>query len=133
MSSLGDERHRSRERALELLYESAIKDRPVSVVIDELPIQPDEFTVFIATSTEEHRAQAQQLISDNAIEWPLERIALVDRLVMEMTIAELLSPDAPPKAVVMNEAVEIARTYSGDDAPSFVNGVLAAVVDELGL
>ena len=105
----------------------------MSVVIDELPIQPDEFTVFIATSTEEHRAQAQQLISDNAIEWPLERIALVDRLVMEMTIAELLSPDAPPKAVVMNEAVEIARTYSGDDAPSFVNGVLAAVVDELGL
>ena len=133
MTSLGDQRHLARERSLELLYESSIKERDVAAILDELAVTPDPYTIVLLHAAELHRARAHELISANSIDWPLERISLVDRLVMEIAIGELLSEDAPPKAVVMDEAVEIARTYSGDDAPYFVNGVLSGVVRDLNL
>jgi len=133
VTSLGDQRHLARERALELLYEGAMKERDVATILSELNVAPDPFTVTLLEAAEAHRARAHELISANAIDWPLERISLIDRLVMEIAIGELLSDDGAPKAVVMDEAVEIARTYSGDDAPYFVNGVLSGVVNELNL
>ena len=72
------------------------------------------------------------MIGDHLVGWTIERLATVDRLVMVLAIAELLLGDAPPTAVVLNEAVELARTFSTEDSPSFVNGVLSACVDELG-
>jgi N utilization substance protein B len=122
----------ARERALELLYESAIKERDVATIVSNLAAPPDPYTVTLLNAAEGSRAVAHELISANAIDWPLERIALIDRLVMELAIGELLLPDGPPRAVVLDEAVEIARTYSGDNAPYFVNGVLSSVADELG-
>ena len=132
MSELGAQRHLARERALELLYESSIKERPVATIVKDLPAPPDPYTVVLLTAADAHRATAHELIGANAIDWPLERIALIDRLVMELAIGELLLDDSPPRAVVLDEAVEIARTYSGDNAPYFVNGILTAVADDLG-
>jgi len=63
--------------------------------------------------------------------WSLDRIALIDRLIMIMAIGELLLDDAPPRAVVMDEAVEMAKVFSTDGSASFVNGVLAACVEHL--
>ena len=131
MSELGAPRHLARERALELLYESSIKERNVATILNDLPAAPDPYTVVLLQAAEVHRAKAHELIGAHAIDWPLERIALIDRLVMELAIGELLLDEAPPRAVVLDEAVEIARTYSGDNAPYFVNGVLSAVADEL--
>ena len=67
------------------------------------------------------------LISEFAIDWPLERIAIVDRLIMTLAVGELMLDDAPPLAVIFDEAVELAKTFSTDGAPSFVNGVLSAM------
>ncbi len=131
MSELGVRRHHSRERALEIFYEATIKGRDVTTIINELALQPDEYTLALLNSAQLHQVRANELISTFAIDWELERMAIVDRLVMTLAIAELLMTDAPPKAVILDEAIELAKVYSSDGSPSFVNGVLAACVDEL--
>jgi N utilization substance protein B len=131
MSELGQQRHRARERALEILYEANIKERPIATIVAALPLAPDPYTVAIVTSAEAHQARAEELISEFSEQWALERIALVDRIIMIMAIGELLLEDTPPRAVVMDEAVELAKTYSTDGSASFVNGVLSACVEHL--
>jgi N utilization substance protein B len=131
MSELGQQRHRARERALEILYEANIKERPIAEIVAALPLAPDPYTVAIVTSTELHQSRAESLISEFSAQWSLDRIALIDRLIMIMAIGELLLDDAPPRAVVMDEAVEMAKVFSTDGSASFVNGVLAACVEHL--
>jgi transcription antitermination protein NusB len=131
VDSLGASRRRARERALEILYEAAIKERPVDDVLAALALAPDPYAVTLVRSAEAHRARAEELIERHARDWSLERLSLVDRIVMTMALGELLLEDAPPVAVVLDEAVELARTYSSDEAPGFVNGVLAACVRDL--
>ena len=131
MSELGARRHQARERAVELLYEAAIKDRPVSVVVTELRVPPDGYTSALLAATTEHEAQALELISRFSIDWPIDRMALLDRLILTLATGEMLMDDAPPMAVILDEAVELAKTYSTDGSPSFVNGVLSSIADEI--
>jgi N utilization substance protein B len=131
VSDRGAQRHHSRERALEIFYEASIKERSVATVLNELSVRPDEYTVAILTSAEKHQDEANALISRFSIDWPLERIALVDRLVMTMAIGEMLMEDGPPVPVVLDEAVELAKVYSTDGSASFVNGVLASCAAHL--
>ena len=63
--------------------------------------------------------------------WPLDRMAVVDRLVLRLAVAELLDPDGPPVAVVIDEAVELAKTYSTEESGRFVNGVLSTVAAQV--
>jgi N utilization substance protein B len=131
VSDRGAQRHHSRERALEIFYEASIKERSLATVLNELTVRPDEYTVAILTSAETHQDEANALISRFSIDWPLERIALVDRLVMTMAVGEMLMDDAPPKAVILDEAVELAKVYSTDGSASFVNGVLASIAENI--
>jgi N utilization substance protein B len=113
------------------MYEASIKERSVASVLNELPVRPDEYAVEVLVSAEVHQAQANELISQYAIDWPLERIALVDRLVMTLAVGEMLMDDAPPRAVILDEAVELAKVYSTDGSPSFVNGVLSSIAEHI--
>lgn len=132
MGELGTQRHQARERALEILYEATIKDRPVAQIIQSLALAPDPYTVSIVFASEQNRSRAEQLIERNLQDWTLERLALIDRLILTMAIGELLLEEPPPTAVVLDEAVELAKVYSTDGSASFVNGVLSACVDDLG-
>jgi N utilization substance protein B len=58
-------------------------------------------------------------------------MALLDRLILTMATGEMLMQDAPPMAVILDEAVELAKTYSTDGSPSFVNGVLSSIADDV--
>lgn len=116
---------------MEILYEASIKERSVEAVLNELALRPDEYTIEILTSASLHQAEANELISTFAIDWPLERIALVDRLVMTMAVGEMLMDDAPPVAVILDEAVELAKIYSTDGSGSFVNGVLSSIAEKI--
>lgn len=132
MGELGTQRHQARERALEILYEATIKDRPVAQIIQSLALAPDPYTVSIVFASEQHRSRAEQLIEQNLQDWTLARLALIDRLILTMAIGELLLEEPPPTAVVLDEAVELAKVYSTDGSASFVNGVLSACVNDLG-
>jgi transcription antitermination protein NusB len=131
VSELGQNRHRARERALEIFYESTIKERPVSVVVPELRTKPDAYVLALLTSAVDHQDQANELMSEMSIDWPLERIALVDRLIMTLAVGEMLMDNAPPVAVILDEAVELAKVYSTDGSSSFVNGVLSSIAQRL--
>jgi N utilization substance protein B len=67
------------------------------------------------------------LVAEASVGWPLDRMATVDRLVLRMAVAELLDPQGPPMPVVIDEAVELAATYSTEESGRFVNGVLSTV------
>ena len=68
-----------------------------------------------------------RLIVTHAHNWRLERMAVIDRLVLRLAVCEMLTHPATPSKVVINEALELARTFSGDESVAFVNGVLDAV------
>jgi N utilization substance protein B len=123
-----DARHLSRERALEILYEAELKEVAPREVLDSLSVAPDPFAVRLVEGAERARSRAESAIASAAPEWPLDRMAILDRLVMILAIGEVMSEEPPPDAVILDEAVELAKTYSTDASPRFVNGVLAAVL-----
>jgi N utilization substance protein B len=131
VSELGTQRHHARERALEIFYEATIKARDVTTVLNQLPLRPDPYTVVGGAAGGPHQEWGQSGIKGFAIDWQLDRIAIVDRLIMTLAIGELLMEDAPPMAVVLDEAVELAKVYSTDGSPAFVNGVLSACAEHL--
>jgi N utilization substance protein B len=131
VSELGRSRHQARERALEIIYESTIKERSTTVIIAELNVRPDNYVIALLASAEQHQSRANELMSEFSIDWPLERIALIDRLIMTLAIGEMLMENAPPVAVILDEAVEMAKVFSTDGSSSFVNGVLSSVAQRV--
>ena len=124
-------RSQSRERALELLYEADRKERSVDIVVTDQAAPIDEYTHVLLDAVKTFTARSEELIDKNSTSWPIDRLAVLDRLILVLALSELQMDEHPPKAVVMNEAVELAKTFCSDESPSFVNGVLSACVKEL--
>jgi len=124
-------RHRSRERALSLLYEAELKGEPPSEVVAGLSVAPDDFTLSLVEAAEERRAECDALVTAASDSWSLDRMAVVDRLVLRLAVSELLDPGGPPVAVVIDEAVDLAKVYSTEESGRFVNGVLSAVAAQV--
>lgn len=75
----------------------------------------------------EKQEQVDALIRENAKNWRLERIAATDRSLLRIAVYEMVFCDDVPAQVAINEAVEIAKRFAGDDSPAFINGILDAV------
>ncbi len=120
-------RREQRERVLGLLYEADAKDVPASQVIAELPVPPDAFVIDLAEGVDERVDEVDKLIADNAIDWSVERMPVVDRTLLRIATFELLARPEVPTGAVISEAVELAKQYSTDESGRFVNGVLAAI------
>jgi N utilization substance protein B len=127
----GASRHQARERALTLLYEAELKGEPISQVVDGLAVAPDPYATTLVRTVGERRAEIDGLIGGAAIGWEVARMAVVDRNVLRLAVAELLASPDVPTAVILDEAVELAGAYSTDDSGRFVNGVLATLAVEL--
>jgi N utilization substance protein B len=89
------------------------------------------FADGLVRGTIERVQEIDALLSARAQNWRIERMAALDRLVLRLAVYELMSAPATPAKVVINEALELTRTYSGDEAVAFVNGVLDAVRKDL--
>ncbi len=124
-------RHQARERALSLMYEAELKGNPPSEILGALMVPPDPYTVELLTAVEERQAEIDELINSAAIGWDLARMAVVDRNVLRLAVAELLGSSEVPTAVILNEAVELASGYSTDDSGRFVNGVLSTLATRI--
>jgi N utilization substance protein B len=124
-------RHQARERALSLMYEAELKGNPPSEILGALMVPPDSYTVELLTAVEERQAEIDELINSAAIGWDLARMAVVDRNVLRLAVAELLGSSEVPTAVILNEAVELASGYSTDDSGRFVNGVLSTLATRI--
>jgi transcription antitermination protein NusB len=126
-----DERSDARERALYLLYEAHSKGIAPAATIDIQVLEPDELTQELVRGVDAHLDQLDELIASKAKGWTLSRMPVLDLSVMRLAVFELLERPHVPTAVVLNEAVELAKRYSTDDSGRFVNGVLAAIAGDV--
>jgi transcription antitermination protein NusB len=121
----------ARERALELLYEAGAKSQSVEDLLAGLAADPDPYAVDVVTGVSEHAPEIDALILKLAPDWPLDRMPVVDRTVLRVGVYELQERPDVPTAVILDEAVELAKRYSTEESGRFVNGVLAAAAREL--
>jgi N utilization substance protein B len=128
-------RHQAREAALQILYFWEIGGTSADAAIDAYfaahqPEASDAVRTFAATlvhGTVAHVADLDKVIEQHSKHWRLERLAVIDRLILRMAVWELQHEPETPAPVVLNEAIELARTFSGDEAVPFVNGVLDGI------
>jgi N utilization substance protein B len=126
-------RRKSRELALQMLYQWDIAKAPPEEVQETFWSMRDEDAaeypfaqkLFLAASSEV--ARIDKLIIEHSEHWRLERMPAVDRNVLRLAIAEFLSEPETPKVVVINEALEVARRFSGPESVQFINGILDQV------
>ncbi len=137
-----DSRHRAREAALQMLYQWEVGRTAIDEVVETYWSidRPDErplaaplqlFAAGLAKGTVGRLEEIDRLIADHTEHWRPSRMAVVDREILRLAIYEFLSAGDIPKKVVINEALELARTFSADEAIGFVNGILDAVKREL--
>lgn len=121
----------ARERALGLLYEAESKAISAVQLIGSLPLAPDPFAVQLVTGVDTHLGEIDAELTRVSKRWDLARMPALDRAVLRIGTFELgWCPDVPT-AVVINEAVELAKRFSTDDSGRFVNGVLSRLADDL--
>lgn len=135
------ERRRARQLALQALFEMDVTSHQAGAVIAERLADregtADEFTLgesflrWLVSGVLKHKTELDALIQKYAPEWPVDQLAVVDRNILRLALFELGCRDAdtPPK-VVINEAVELGKTFGSDSSPRFVNGVLGSALDE---
>jgi N utilization substance protein B len=126
-----DERSDARERALYLLYEAQAKGIEPAATLDLQVIEPDDLTQLLVRGVSEHAEAIDARIADRAQGWTLKRMPVLDLNIMRLAAFELAHRPDVPTAVVLNEAVELAKRYSTDDSGRFVNGVLAAIAADV--
>jgi N utilization substance protein B len=130
-------RHRSREHALQILYQWDMRRQPVDESIDAFynglsseessaPPERDEFLEQLVRGTVESAGEIDALISSHAEHWRLERMPTVDRNILRLAIYEIRHTGTPAP-VAIDEALELARRFSTEESVLFVNGVLDAV------
>lgn len=125
------ERRRARERALGLLYEAELKHEKPDQVLAALPIPPEPYAVELFVGVGSETSRIDQLIDSHTTGWALERLPAVDRQVLRIATFELARRAEISVAVVIDEAVELAKQYSTVDSGRYVNGVLSAIAEEL--
>jgi N utilization substance protein B len=146
MPRAGDERwkgrRQAREAALRMLYQTEVGRMPVADAIsvhgelggaDAIGLDPDaqDYAVALAQGSWDAREVIDGYIADAARNWRVERLSVIDRLLLRLATHELLDHPATPPRVVIDEAIELARAYSGEEAARFVNGVLDGLFKRL--
>ena len=127
-------RRRSRQRALQILFIWDCAHQPVEEAVDayydalyaEESLVRDPFVVELVKGVVEHAAEADKRIVKHAAHWRIERMPQVDRNILRLAAYEILWGGTPP-AIAIDEALELARKFSGEDSVQFVNGVLDAI------
>jgi len=122
-----DVRSNARERALHVLYEAEAKSIATEAVLEAQVLAVDEMTIAIVNGVAARAMAIDELISEHATGWTLARMPSIDRNVLRIGSFELLGRPDVPIAVIINEAVEMAKTFSTDESGRFVNGVLSAI------
>ncbi len=131
-------RHRARESAVQMLYQWEVGRDPISEVVLTFWTRgpsasrsvPDELRIFASTLANGVAGTVEAIdpmITEAAENWRIERMNVLDRLILRLAIYEFLHQPETPAKVIINEALELARTFSADDSVRFINGILDAV------
>ncbi len=135
-------RSRAREAALQILYQVEVGQLSIAdaACVQGVVGAPDvaalddearQYSTTLARGTWDNRGVLDDRIADATLNWRVERMTVLDRTVLRLAVHEIMShPETPPR-VVIDEAIDLARSYSGDEAARFVNGVLDGVFRKL--
>ncbi|UCF67228.1 MAG: transcription antitermination factor NusB [Acidobacteriota bacterium] len=133
-------RHRGREAALQMLYQADQSGDLIEQVLQsflglldgsqtEIALDPvaRDFAERLARGVARERDRLDDLIRAGSAHWRIERMAVVDRNVLRLALFELLDEPDTPAAVILDEAVELAKIFGGEESGAFVNGVLDGI------
>jgi N utilization substance protein B len=134
-------RHRARERSLQILFQWDARKEPIENAIasfydtlyseqNETQPAPDEFVEKLVRGVVENITEIDRRLAQHAEHWRIERMPAVDRNVLRLAIFEMMALDTPPP-VAIDEAIELARRFSGEESVQFINGVLDAAKREI--
>lgn len=130
------ERPLARRCALQVLYTAEIRGESPSKIVDSEVFlgedEPSEYAVMLVQRCEAYRAGIDRQLASTSENWSLARMPVVDRCILRMAVCEMLFVDDVPISVSINEAVELAKAFGGEDeSPRFVNGVLGRIARSL--
>jgi N utilization substance protein B len=144
------ERRRARHQALHILYQREITGMLVTEILagdswDVRPVDaedlseglemgaPSQFARELLEGVEGHQDEIDAMIEQLSQHWTLSRMPLVDRNILRVAVFELMYEDSIPASVTINEAVEMAKVYGGEDSSKFVNGILGKLADDVAV
>ncbi|MEU4267640.1 transcription antitermination factor NusB [Streptomyces sp. NPDC026092] len=131
-------RSNARKRAFQILFEADQRGASVQQVLadwvrharsDDRQPAVNEFTMQLVEGYAEYANRIDELIATYAVDWDLDRMPVADRNIVRLGAYELIWLDETPDAVAIDEAVQLAKEFSTDESPTFVNGLLARFKD----
>lgn len=127
------QRRRAREDTLRILFQFEFNntqpEKMLTLYWDNIQVSKEvrEYSTWLVNGVVSHLDSIDDIIQSISEHWRISRMALVDRNILRIAVFELLYEENLAPAIVINEAIEIAKKYSGDDAATFINGILDAV------
>lgn len=120
-----------------MLYQREITGQDIRTIIDTRAYndedgEPSDYSRELALGTESNQVAIDAEIEATSQHWSLMRMPFVDRNILRLAVYEIVYEDGMPASVAINEAVELAKAYGGDDSPKFVNGVLGRIAELRG-
>jgi transcription antitermination protein NusB len=126
-------RKQARRDALFLLYQRDVTGRPLAELVDGHRLRegyaPDEFTIAVVAGVMERQDELDAILSAHSTNWPLARLAPLERSILRLALYEMEAGVTPPE-VAIDEAVRLARRYATDEAGALINGILGAIARE---
>ena len=132
-------RRKARELALQMLYQRDLSGNPADTIIgtfedlQKSKSNTREFAVRIFRGTLDNMAKLDEMIVAQADNWRLERMAVVDRNIIRMSVYEFLHETDTPKLVIIDEAIEIAKKFGTQKSSQFINGILDGILKRYNL
>jgi N utilization substance protein B len=128
-------RRKARKQAFLVLYQSDVNEIPVEATFERWRSYRgdlDEYAVRLASGVEREKDDLDALLSEVSVGWPVHRMSAIDRTILRLALYEMRCVEDVPPEVAVSEAVELAKGFSGEEAPAFVGGVLRGAVDRVG-
>lgn len=131
------ERTRSRKSAVQVLYAGVIRDKDASALLTDGDIlcldgPLSDYACMLIEGVEGHASEIDARLESISENWTVERMPIMDRTILRLALFEMLYVDDVPTSVAINEAVELAKEFGGEDeSPRFVNGMLGRVARQL--
>ena len=120
-------RRTARKNAFLALYQGDVNEQPIAPILDRWRSYRGELEGYaeeLARGIEEERKALDARLNEVAVGWPVHRMSAVDRTILRLALYEMLYVEDVPTEVAVKEAIELAKGFSGDEAPQFVGGVL---------
>src|SRR5229473_5356273 len=132
-------RRKARELALQMLYQHDLSGNPTDMILttfeDLQKSKPNtrEFATRVFKGTVDHLGEIDAMIVQQADNWRIERMAVVDRNIIRMSIYEFMHENDTPKLVIIDEAIEIAKKFGTQKSSQFINGILDGILKRYNL